>query len=248
MIDQIHKTKGKISAYDVLAAGIEAVGGQNEVDSDRNATIVADFKVNDTTYLYKEWSQKPSKSKIEMWYQDRNNLEDDTLIYANGDDGENLWEYSDEEVTAYKDGDSTSRKIREGLANMDYADPDNRMFTATLDSVTYIDGVKNYRVKITNRQTDEEVYRDYNAKTFLLTRETKVGDTTTTTDYDDWRDVGGLMVPFKRTMSKSSSNIVQEMTVTSYKRNTVMPAKEFNIPTNQTYASATDASKEYVDE
>jgi hypothetical protein len=230
MISQIHHSYGKVDPYDIVAAGIEAIGGQQVLDDTENTMQVGTISVGSSSYGYQEWHKYPSQMRIEMW-------DGDSLLFANGDDSSNIWEYRDEKIDSYSDPESEDRKIRDGLNSYEYADRENRTFQVSLDSVTYIDGQKNYRVKVANRLNDTVVYRDYNADTFMLTQETKdENDQTIVTEYDDWDTVGGLKVPMSRVMTNKDTDVVQTILITDYKRNTKLAKDLFDSPDKSSYS------------
>jgi predicted Zn-dependent peptidase/outer membrane lipoprotein-sorting protein len=94
-------------------------------------------------------------------------------------------------------------------------------FTPTAKSIKKVDGIKVYVLELAKKNSTQTLYVD--ASTYLVMGEDKVeksprGEMTIEIRYSNYKDVDGIMLPFKQSMNVGPTTI--DIEVTSYKHNT----------------------------
>ena len=191
---------GRIDPYTIFQLNFEALGGEKNVKYDRNFLYQGELQMNNNTFQIKEYISKPNRFRREI----SSNFK---VVYKSGDDGFNIWDEQNGNVTSIPDGDTKERKIRKLWDEYAYTDPKNREFTAIATRKVSIDGTPCYEIKIRNRTTEEMVTQYYDTETFMLKRELQEnGNSRLQTNYSDYRDVGNIKMAFRKETTNLNTN------------------------------------------
>ena len=121
--------------------------------------------------------------------------------------------------------DIASRKSEKGL----FPELFMESSTLTLDSKTTIDDTDVYKIKVT--KDGKESFRYYDVETGYLLRAEETNETagqsvTTVTDYSNYKEVNGVMMPY--TWKIATGPQVLNLEVTEIKVNEGVTAEDFN--------------------
>jgi hypothetical protein len=230
-------TTGKLDAYAIFELNFKALGGKEKVKKNDSFYFKGEVTVGSDVFNYEEWSEKPTQSRKKYSNYSK-------TVYQTGDDGETLWMVNNGKLQTLPDKDSPERLIREGYEDYDYTEKGNRYFRLTSAKVSRIDGDKCYEITIKNTKTDEVKKQYYDAKTFLLKREIKENDgTTSQTDYDDYKSVNGVKIAHKKTIKISDNENTETYRFSEVKRGLYISKTKFAVPeTEASKASSTSSS------
>ncbi len=147
-----------------------------------------------------------------------------TLMKQNFD-GENGYMEQQGRKIPMDDAALSTRKSSKGLFEELSMEPS----TMELESMTTIDGTDVYKIKVT--KDDKPSFRYYDVKTGYLLRteetvEAQGQSMTSTTDYSNYKAVGGIMMPY--TMKVTAGPQVLVFETTEAKVNEGVTAEDFN--------------------
>jgi hypothetical protein len=184
---------GRIDPFAIYQLNFEARGGEKYVKYDSSFSFKGEMQLGDMTFGIEEYKKFPLKSLRRI----SSNFK---VIFQNGDDGKNLWTFQDDNLRIFNDSESPDRQVRKLWEEYAYTDPKNRVFSSTATRKISIDGTNCYEIKIKNNKTDEVVTQYYDADSFLLKRELReTKSERIQIDFDDWRAVGNILMPFRET-------------------------------------------------
>lgn len=210
-----------LTAESVIKNYIKAVGGEANLRK-VNSTLVssemtipgAPFKPNATIK-----QMTPNKFNMEVVAEGMG-----TLMKQNFD-GENGYMEQQGRKIPMDDATLSSRKANKGLFGELYMEPSS----VSLESMTDIEGTDVYKIKVT--KNDKSSFRYYDAKTGYLVRTEETAEAqgqsmTTTTDYSNYKEVGGIMMPYTMKVTTGPQSFVFE--TTEVKINEGVTAEDFN--------------------
>ncbi|MEO1031791.1 MAG: insulinase family protein [Bacteroidota bacterium] len=210
-----------LTAETVVKNYVKAIGGEEKLRA-INTTLTssemtipgAPFKPN---AVIKQMS--PNKFSMEVVAEGMG-----TLMKQNFD-GENGYMEQQGRKIPMDEKDVSSRKSTKGLFDELYMEPS----TLELESKTAIDGTDVYKIKVT--KDDKSSYRYYDAETgYLLrteeTNEAQGQSVTTITDYSNYKDVNGVMMPYTMKVTAGPQAFVFE--TKEVKINEGVTAEDFN--------------------
>ncbi|MCB0398479.1 MAG: insulinase family protein, partial [Winogradskyella sp.] len=140
-------------------------------------------------------------------------------------DGENGYMVQQGQRIPMDEKDVSSRKSNKGLFDELFMESSN----LELVSKTTIDGTDVYKIKVT--KDDKSSYRYYDVETGYLLRTEETNETqgqsiTTVTDYSNYKDVNGVMMPY--TMKVTAGPQAFTFETTEVKINEGVTAEDFN--------------------
>lgn len=146
-------------------------------------------------------------------------------LYKQKFDGKSGFQEQQGRKIPMSDDDVSSRKKTQGLFPEIYMEASN----IALESLTDVDGVDAY--KIISTKNGKKTTRFYAADSGLLIRTESVTEAqgqsiTSITEYSDYKEVKGVMMPGK--MKITNGPQVIEMDITDIKINEGVTAKDFN--------------------
>ena len=206
-----------LTAEKVIKNYVKAVGGEDKL-RDVNTTLTnaqvtiagAPFKPQ---AILKQMS--PNKFSMEMI------VEGMGTVMKQNFDGENGYMEQQGQKIPMDEKDVASRKSSKGLF------PEIFMESSAieLESLTTIEGKDAYKIKYT--KDDKVSYRYYDAETgYLIRTEETNQSVTTTTDFSNYKEANGVMMPGKWKITTGPQ--VLELDVTEIKINEGVTAEDFN--------------------
>ena len=147
-----------------------------------------------------------------------------TLMKQNFD-GENGYMEQQGRKIPMDDATLSSRKSTKGLFDELFMEPS----TIKLESLTTIEGTDVYKIVLT--KDDKSSFRYYDVETGYLVRTEETNEAqgqsiTTVTDYSNYKDVNGVMMPFTMKVTTGPQTFVFE--TTDVKINEGVTAEDFN--------------------
>lgn len=210
-----------LTAETVIKNYVKAVGGEDNLRK-INTTLTssemtipgAPFKPN---AIIKQMS--PNKFSMEVVAEGMG-----TLMKQNFD-GENGYMEQQGRKIPMDEKDVSSRKSTKGLFEELFMEPS----TIELDSKTIIDGTDVYKIKLT--KNDKSSFRYYDVETGYLVRTEETNEAqgqtiTTVTDYSNYKDVNGVMMPYTMKVTAGPQSFVFE--TKEVKVNEGVTAEDFN--------------------
>jgi hypothetical protein len=236
--------------YQILAKHYEAMGGLDKLKAEKTKYFEATVSVMGLEGTVREWDSFPIKKRQEV----------DLKIFkqTSGDNGVFSWVVDQNGKLQIQKDDVTlkKRQVEDLLANYEHLKRDSKYFVVTLQGVDKVGAADCYVVKIANTINQDVRIEYLNTSSFIAEQSvlTTAGMETHTT-FGDWRDVGGLKIPFRQETEIKPIEQKQVVQVTKYESNLEIDPGLFEPPGEDvkdfTFASGTSAEDipfEYVGE
>ncbi len=210
-----------LTAETVIKNYVKAIGGEDALRKVNTTMVVSDMTIPGApfkpTATIKQMA--PNKYKMEVVAEGMG-----TLMKQNFD-GENGYMEQQGRKIPMEDKELSTRKSSEGLFDELYIEPS----TIELESMTTIEGNDAYKIKVT--KDGETSYRYYDAKTgYLIRTETTIEaqgqSITNTTDFSNYKEVDGVMMPYTMKVTTGPQSFVFE--TKEVKINEGVTAEDFN--------------------
>ena len=211
--------------YEILERHYEAVGGLEKLMAEETSYFEGTLSVAGLTGTVKQWSKRPGLARTEV---------DLTVVQQTmGDNGEVAWEVDPNgKLRIEKDeGALAMREIQRRIDDYEHLDRDSDIFTVVLDGVEEIDGANCYAVKITSSIDEGYRIQYIDASTFLLKKSSNVRDNREThTLHSDYREVAGILRPFRQETEHLPIRQTQTLEITKYESNISIDPTLFDPP------------------
>ena len=192
-----------ISVKSIFDNYLISLGGVEKLNDIKSITTIASVTIPNAPFS--------PKAEIKQKYPNMNSMvmsvEGMGTMMSSKFDGDNGYVEQMGQKIPFEKDQIDSEKEKLGFFEELYLDPKNM----ELISLTPIDGNDLYKVKV-----KEKSFRYYDSKTSLLvmTEETVSqgnNDITSTTKFNDYKEVDGVLFPFKREISTGPQNIIFEI-------------------------------------
>ncbi|HVP58328.1 MAG TPA: aspartyl protease family protein, partial [bacterium] len=211
--------------YQILARHYQAMGGLEKLKAEKTKYFEATVTVMGLQGTVKEWDAFPIKKRQEV----------DLKMFkqTSGDNGTYSWVVDQNGKLQVQKDDITlkKRQVEELMANYEHLNRDSKYFAVTLQGIEKVGSADCYVVKITNTINDDVRLEYINTASFMPEQSVlTTGGMETYTTFEDWRDVGGLKVPFKQTTEIKPIEQTQTVAVTKYESNLEIDPTIFEPP------------------
>jgi len=194
-----------VDAQKVIGNYIEAVGGKENLEKISSMMTIADVTIEGMPFKPKGTMKimAPNKSSMEM------SIDGMGVVMKQKFDGETGYQEQQGQKRPMSEKEIEAKKAERGLFPELYLEPSN----LELESVTTIDGVDVYNIKVT--RDDNMSHRYYSTETNLLVREESTTEAqgqkiTSIVDYSDYKEVDGVMLPFTQKMTAGPQKITMK--------------------------------------
>ncbi|MFP4844406.1 insulinase family protein [Winogradskyella sp. PE311] len=210
-----------LTAATVIKNYVKAIGGEENLRKVNSTMTSAEMTIPGAPFkpnaVIKQMT--PNKFSMEVVAEGMG-----TLMKQNFD-GENGYMEQQGRKVPMDDATLSDRKSSKGLFEELFMEPS----TLKLDSKTTIDGTDVYKIVVT--KDDKSSFRYYDAETGYLVRTEETAEAqgqsvTTITDYGDYKEVGGIMMPY--TMKVTAGPQVFTFETKEVKINEGVTADDFN--------------------
>lgn len=210
-----------LTAKDVINNYVKAIGGEEKLYNIGDRTTIMRGSVQGINITIVSYQKAPDKLKQQI--KAGNN---EQLILFNGEKGIMNMAGEKKEIT----GSELEKLKFESTINL-LADPEHYGIKSELHSIESIEGEEAYKIVLT-LPSGIKWTQFYNVVTGLKVKEEKfinspIGLFEQQTIYDDYKEVEGILFPFKIKQSIGSQRM--EFTVSSVKINTGLTDREFEI-------------------
>jgi len=210
-----------LTAETVIKNYVTAVGGEDNLRKVNSTLVNADVTIAGAPFTPKAVIKQMSPNKFAMEIT----AEGMGTLMKQNFDGENGYMEQQGRKIPMDDAALSTRKSSKGLFEELSMEPS----TMELESMTTIDGTDVYKIKVT--KDDKPSFRYYDVKTGYLLRteetvEAQGQSMTSTTDYSNYKAVGGIMMPY--TMKVTAGPQVLVFETTEAKVNEGVTAEDFN--------------------
>ena len=218
-------TQDLTDPYQILEKHFQAIGGLEKIKAERTKYFEATVSVMGLEGTVKEWEESPVKKRQEVDLK--------MLKITSGDNGEYAWTVDQNgKVTIQKDEVTLKRReVERRLADYEQLDPNSKYFKVTLQGIEPCDSGTCYVVRIANTINDDVRLEYIDTADFM---ERKVDLVTPSmemlTTFSDFRDVGGLKVPFRQEGEVKPIEQKQTIQVTKYETNVSIDPAIFEPP------------------
>ncbi|WP_299126565.1 pitrilysin family protein [uncultured Winogradskyella sp.] len=210
-----------LTAETVIKNYVSAVGGEANLRKVNSTLTNADVTIAGAPFKPKAVLKQMSPNKFSMEMI----VEGMGTVMKQNFDGENGYIEQQGRKIPMDEKDVSSRKSAKGLFPELFLEAS----TVKLESLTAIDGKDVYKIKVTKDGKDSFRYYDVKTGYLLRTEETSEAQgqsITTITDFSDYADVNGVMMPKKWKIANGPQVI--ELDVTEIKVNEGVTAEDFN--------------------
>ncbi|MDH7913524.1 insulinase family protein [Winogradskyella sp. SYSU M77433] len=210
-----------VTAQSVIKGYIAAVGGEDNLKNVNTVLMNADVTIPGAPYkptaVMKQMA--PNKSSMELM------IEGMGTVMKQNFDGENGYQEGQGQKIPMGETEVNSRKEEKGLYPELYIDAS----TITLESVATIEGKDVYKISVANSDGPADV-RYYDVETGFLVRTEETSEASgqsivTVTDFSDYKEVNGVMMP--NTMKVTTGPQSFEFNMTDIKINEGVTEEDF---------------------
>ena len=210
-----------VDASSVIKNYIKAVGGEDNLKKVNTVLTNADVTIEGAPFKPKAVLKAMAPNKISM----EMTIEGMGTVMKQKFDGANGYQEQQGMKIPMTEDEISDKQAEKGLfPELYYTDAN-----IALESLTNIDGVDVYKIKVT--EGNSVSYRYYNTETSLLvraeeTKETQGQSITTLEDLSDYKEVNGVKYPHTQKITAGPQVII--LNVTSVKVNEGVSAEDFN--------------------
>ncbi len=210
-----------LTAEKVIKNYVTAVGGEENLRKINTTLTNAEVTIQGAPFKPKAILKQMSPNKFSMEMV----AEGMGTLFKQNFDGEKGYQEQQGRKVPMDEKDVSSRKAEKGLFSELFMEASS----IELESMTTIDGTDVYKIKLT--KDEKETYRYYDVETGYLVRTeatTEAGGqtVTTVTDYSNYKEVDGVMMPY--TMKIVNGPQVITLETTDVKVNEGVTAEDFN--------------------
>ncbi|WP_299121701.1 insulinase family protein [uncultured Winogradskyella sp.] len=210
-----------LTAEKVIKNYVTAVGGEENLRKINTTLTNAEVTIQGAPFKPKAIMKQMSPNKFSMEMV----AEGMGTLFKQSFDGETGYQEQQGRKVPMDEKDISSRKAEKGLFSELFMEASS----IELESMTTIDGTDVYKIKFT--KDEKETYRYYDVETGYLVRTeatTEAGGQTitTVTDYSNYKEVDGVMMPY--TMKIVNGPQVITLETTDVKVNEGVTAEDFN--------------------
>ncbi|MEW6411893.1 MAG: aspartyl protease family protein [Candidatus Zixiibacteriota bacterium] len=214
--------------YEILTGYFEATGGLERLLAEKMSYSEGSVSLGGMEGVVKSWTQVPGLSRLEVTL--------DPLNIIQGDNGEYPWVVDQngklQLITNLNDATLKRRKVRNLIQQYAYADRNSEIFDVSFQGVEQVDGRSCYVVRVANNINVDSYTCHINTTTFLLEKAVFIEDEESRDVlYGDYREIDGIVVPFRVTQVDHSTREPQEIIVTQYVSNPDIDPSTFEPPT-----------------
>ncbi len=210
-----------LTAETVIKNYVEAVGGEEVLRAVNTTLTTSEMTIPGAPFKPKAVIKQMSPNKFSMEVV----AEGMGTLMKQNFDGEKGYMVQQGQKIPMDEKDVSSRKSTKGLFEELFMESSN----LELDSKTTIDGTDVYKIKVT--KDDKSSYRYYDVETGYLLRTEETNEAqgqsiTTVTDYSNYKEVDGVMMP--HTMKVTAGPQAFTFETTEVKINEGVTAEDFN--------------------
>jgi len=210
-----------LTAETVIKNYVKAIGGEDNLRKVNSTLTNADVTIQGAPFKPKAILKQMSPNKFSMEMI----VEGMGTVMKQNFDGENGYVEQQGRKVPMEEKDVASRKSTKGLFPELFMEPSS----IELESLTAIDGTDVYKIKVT--KDGKESFRYYDVETGYLVRteeteEAQGQSITSITDFSNYKEVNGVMMPSKWKIANGPQVI--ELDVTEIKINEGVTAEDFN--------------------
>jgi len=209
------------SATDVISKYLQSVGGKEKLTGMSDVVITSSGEVQGQKIVRTQKVKNPDKYLMEISLPDQNMTAFKILV--NGDSVK----LSQMGQTPSLDED-TRKEIKEEAKLFPELDFTKEGYKTELTSIKVLDGKDAYELKVTHPSGEVSTYYyDVNTGYKLKMTTTDKRGQTSTVDYSDYRDAGGIKFPYHQIIDQGE--VVLDLTVSSVKVNSGLTDGDFKL-------------------
>lgn len=196
-----------LTAETVIKNYVAAVGGEANLRKVNSTLVTAEVTIAGAPFKPKAVTKQMSPNKFSMELT----AEGMGTLMKQNFDGESGYMEQQGRKMPMDDATISSRKSSQGLFEELFMEPS----TMSLESMTTIEGTDVYKIKVT--KDEKSSFRYYDVKTSYLLRTEETAEAqgqsvTTITDYSNYKEVGGVMMPYSMKVAAGPQVFVFETT------------------------------------
>ncbi len=214
--------------YDILEKHYEAIGGLERLKVEKTSYFEATFSIGGLKGTVKYWEDDP--------YRRRTEVDLKVLTQISGDNGTVAWEVdTNGKLKIERDeGELARREVAARMAAFEHLDRESEIFSLAFDGTAEVDEFHCYVVTI--RNSLEETVRSWFVDTtsFLLRKTVSARiDSERHAVFSDFREVGGVLRPFRHDEEILPIGQKQVLTMTTYQVNPEIDPALFEPPAGE---------------
>lgn len=213
--------------YQILAKHYAAVGGLEVLKAQKTIYKQSTVTIEPAGLkgILKQWSERPLKMRQEI---------DLTVVQSVfGDNGEHAWSVDPNGKLQVRRDERTmqERKIRKLMNEYKHLEPDSPYFTLLYKGIEKVDAEDCHIVEITNTINDDTLLHYYSTASFYLLKSISIGPAMEEhTSYSDFREIEGMVLPFRESVEVLPTNEKQVFEHAEYKFNLEIEPLLFEPP------------------
>ena len=213
--------------YKVLQKHYEAMGGLDKIKAQKSnyAEGTIDLEGTGLKGTFRNWQELPIRSRQEV---------DLTVItQTSGDNGEYAWsvDHNGKLQIARDETTAKTRKVQILTAQYEHLDPDSKVFSLTLEGIENVEEADCYVLRLANNINEIVTINYYDTATFFMVRSDVImPDGQSQTVFGDYREVDGVQVSFRQTVSQLPTGMKQIVEITKFENNPAIDPELFQPP------------------
>ena len=183
---------GLTDAHEILRRHYEAVGGLERLEAETTLYLEGTLSVAGLSGAMRHWNERPGRHRTEI----------DLGVFrqTTGDNGKVAWELdANDKLRIERDEVALrTRGIDRRIERFEHLDPDSDVFEVTFEGTEEQNGIHCYIVKLANSLDDGYRLMYIDATSFLERKTSDIRHKQEShTVHSDFRDVGGILRPFR---------------------------------------------------
>jgi hypothetical protein len=213
--------------FEILNRYFEATGGLSRLMAEQTSYSEGTISLGGMEGTLKVWTSKPGRSKVEVALG--------PLNITQGDNGEHAWVLDQngklQVITNPDEATAKRRQVRMLIEEYAFAKQGSEIFTVKLEGVEQVNGRDCYVVRISNNINFDSYTAYVNTQTYMQDKAAFVeDDQSRDVYYSDYREIEGLLVPFKQKEVSHITGQAQDMILTQYVSNPEIDEALFEPP------------------
>ncbi|MFH0734569.1 MAG: aspartyl protease family protein [bacterium] len=211
--------------YTIINKYFNAIGSIEKVKAEKTSYFDAKVLFGGMEGTLKQWNEIPGKIREEF--------EIKIIKQTSGDNGAENWVVDTNGKIKINTDEATEkrRKISAKLEEFEFMDPKSEVFKVTYEGITEVGTEQCYAVKIINNINSDVIVDYYSTANYYKIKTSNFADNKeNVTSYSDYRNVFGILKPFKIENVNITSGQKTVILVNEYKLNINIDKSLFNPP------------------
>lgn len=211
--------------YQLLINHFNAIGGLERIQAITSRQSEGKIRSDGLYGTFRHWQTRSLRYRTENYYS--------IINFIEGDSGEKSWLFdTNGQVLINRDHKTIERRrIGQMMDRFEHLNPHSSHFSLSYEGITAVEGQDCHEIILTNTINSDRAHYYLETKTLWMVQSIdKLPDVTITTQYDDFRLVQGVLVPYHVASTYFPWQKEEEIWVSNYSINDDIDSQLFVVP------------------